>query len=192
MFKLNFKLPAGLFSGKRAMTVQGYREANVKNGLEFEGSTRLALVGGSVSNTIFLTGDLPVSLKSRSISWTGDGIVSEVFELPTYTGGVSVAYQNANANYIPPAEAVAPAIGLVTIIVGSSITDDGVLKFAPVPGIGNTSNQGKGATNEPLSDEHILKTNTAYLLRITSLDTQTQGVSSFLTWYEGELDLPLA
>lgn len=182
-------LPDGLFTGTRAMTVQGYREANVKNGLEFEGSTLLNLAGGVSNNTIFVTGNLPVSLKSRSISYTGDGVKSEIFELPTYTGGVSVAYQNANANFTPLAEAVPPAIGLASILVGATVTDDGVLKFAPAYGIGNVSNQGNGATNESISDEHILKENTAYLLKLTSLDAQSQQIASFLTWYEGLLDL---
>ena len=187
----SFHPPIGVFTGKRAITVQGYREANVKNGLEYEGSVLLTLAGNGVNDTIFLTGALPVSLKSRSVSYTGEGVKSEIFELPTYTGGVSVAYQNANANAVPPIGAVPPATGLSSIIVGATVTNEGVLKFAPIYGLGNVSNQGKGATNEALGDERIFKTNTAYLLRQTSLDSASQSVSSFLTWYEGELDITL-
>ena len=181
--------PVGLYTGTRAITIQDYREANVKKGLEYEGSVLFSLAGGASSNTIFLTGDLDVSLKARVINYSGDGIKADIFELPTYTGGTAVAYQNANSYATPPAGSIPPAVGLVQILSGATITDNGVLKFAPVYGLGNTSNQGKGATNQTLGNEHILKSNTAYLLRITSLDDQAQSVASFLSWYEGELDL---
>ena len=176
--------PEGLFTGLRAMTVQSYVEANVKNGVQHEGSTLLTLTAGAKNDTILLTGALPISLKGRFISYTGDGVQGDIFEAPTYTGGTDTPYQNPNA--------INPVVGLAKIIVGASVTDDGVLKFASAYSIGNQSNQGKGSSASVLGNERILKPNTAYLLRLTSLDTSTQQVSSFLTWYEGELDLPLA
>lgn len=181
--------PTGLYTGTRAMTTQGYREANVKKGLEFEGSVLFNLASLGASNTIFLTGALPVSLKTRVINYSGEGVKAEIFEAPNYTGGSSVAYQNSSAYATPVVGSIPPAVGLVQILTGAVIVDDGTLKFAPVYGLGNTSNQGKGATNQSLGEEHILKANTAYLLRITSLDSAAQSVSSFLSWYEGELDL---
>ena len=176
--------PAGLYEGTRAMTTQSYNEANVKNGVQHEGSTLLTLAGSASNDTIFLTGALPVSLKGRFISYTGDGVQGDIFEAPTYTGGIDTPYQNANA--------INPVVGLAKILVGPAVTVDGVLKFAPAYSIGNQSNQGKGSSASVLGEERILKPNTAYLLRLTSLDTASQQVSSFLTWYEGELDLPLA
>lgn len=174
--------PDGLYSGLRAMTVQDYTEANVKNGVQHEGSTLLTLGAGAVSDTIFLTGTLPVSLKGRTISYTGDGVAGEIYEAPTYTGGVDTEYQNANA--------INPVVGLSKILVGATVTVDGDLIFAPSYSIGNQSNQGKGATSSTLGSERVLKPDTAYLLRLTSLDDASQQVSSFLSWYEGELDLP--
>lgn len=175
--------PAGAYEGTRALTIQGYVEANVKNGVQHEGSTLLTIAGLAANDTIFLTGSLPVALKGRIISYTGGGVTGEIFEAPAYTGGTSAAYQNPNA--------ITQVAGLSQIIVGATVTDDGTLKFAPTHSLGNQSNQGKGATDTGIVGERILKPNTAYLLRLTSLDTQSQSVASFLSWYEGELDLPL-
>lgn len=179
----NVNEPEGIYDGTRAVTIQGYVEANVKNGVQHEGSTLLTIAGLASNDTIFLTGALPVALKGRIISYTGDGVSGEVFETPSYTGGASVPYQNANT--------INPVAGLSQIIVGSTVTDDGTLAFAPTYSLGNTSNQGKGATDTGIPTEHILKPDTAYLLRLTSLDSASQQVASFLTWYEGELDLPV-
>jgi hypothetical protein len=178
------EMPDGLYSGLRAITMQSYTEANSKNGVEHEGSTLLLAVGGGASNdTIFLTGSLPVSLKGRVIGFTGDGVTAEIFTGPAYTGGSPVPYQNASD--------INPVTGLSQIIVGATVSDDGTLAFAPEHLIGNTSVQGKGSTGAVVGREKLLKPNTAYLFRITSLDAAAQDVSSLLTWYEGELDLPL-
>ena len=175
--------PEGAFSGTRALTIQNFLEANVKRGLQHEGSALFNIAGGANNDTIFLTGSNPVSLKGRTINYDGVGIKGEIYTGATYTGGSQAAYENAND--------LNPVAGEVQIIVGATITDTGTLAFAPTYAFANSSNQGKGGLQPVLGDEKILKPNTAYLLRLTSLDTQSQRVSSFLTWYEGELDLPL-
>lgn len=176
--------PEGLYTGLRAMTVQDYVEANVKNGVQHEGSTLLAVTGGGSNDTIFLTGSLPVSLKGRKIAYSGLGVSAFIYKDPAYTGGTSIGYQNANS--------INPVTGLSQIIVGATVTNDGDLSFAPVHSLGNASNQGKGAVVSAIESEHILAPNTAYLLRLTNLDPQQQQVASHLSWYEGELDLPLS
>ena len=124
-----------------------------------------------------------MSLKGRIISYTGKGVVAYIYESPTYSGGVGAPYQNASS--------INPKPGQSQIIVGSTVTDDGSLSFAPVYFIGNQSNQGQGTTADSVTGERLLKSNTAYLLRLTSLDDQPQDISSYLSWYEGNLDLPL-
>ncbi|WAX23066.1 hypothetical protein pA_gene0025 [Vibrio phage 13VT501A] len=177
--------PDGLYEGRRAQTVQSYVEANSKNGVQHEGSTLLEGVAAGASNdTIFLTGALPVALKGRIISYTGSGVSAFIYEAPTYTGGTPAAYENASA--------INPVAGLSQIIVGATVSVDGDLVFAPVHFIGNQSNQGQGTTANSVTGERLLKPNTAYLLRLTSLDDQPQDISSYLSWYEGELDLPLS
>lgn len=176
-------LPDGVSVGRRAINVQTYTESNSKLGLQHEGSTLFTLAGSASNDTIFLTGDLPVSLKGRVLGYTGDGVTAEIFTGATYSGGVSAPYQNASD--------INPVTGLSQIIVGATITDEGSLAFAPNHLIGNTSNQGKGTASAVAGRESLLKPNTAYLFRITSLDTASQEVTSLLTWYEGLLDLPL-
>jgi hypothetical protein len=173
--------PDGLYVGLGAMTVQSYVEANVKNGTQFEGSVLLSMAGTSTNDTIFKTGSKPVILKTREISYSGDGLSTFIFEDATYTGGTSAVYQNANA--------IDPAVGTVDIIVGTTITDDGELIFAPIHYVGNVSNQGKGGSANTIGSERLLKPNTTYMLRIVSLDAQTQEVTSFLYWYEGNPDI---
>lgn len=176
--------PEGLYSGLRAITIQSYTEANSKNGVQHEGSVLLQDVPGLSSNdTIFLTGALPVALKGRIINFDGVGVKGEIYTGAAYTGGTPAEYQNASD--------INPVAGLSQIIVGATVTNDGDLAFAPTYSFGNESNQGKGGIQSTLGGEKLLKPNTAYLLRLTSLDTQAQNISSFLTWYEGGLDLPL-
>lgn len=177
--------PEGLYSGLRAMTVQGYEEANIKLGVQFEGSKNFGeLAGGTVLNTIFRTGDLPVALKKRLVSFTGTGVTGEIFINPTYTGGINEVYQNGTS--------INPQIGLSQILVNlTSLEDTGTLAFAPVHAFGNASNQGKGGVLTLIEPEHILAPNTDFLLRLTSLDNNPQRLASHLVWYEGNLDLPL-
>lgn len=176
--------PDGAFAGTRALTTQSYTEANSKNGTEHEGSTLLSAVAGGASNdTMFVTGALTVSLKGRVIGYTGDGVTARIFTGATYTGGTSVPYENASD--------INPVTGLSQIIVGATVTDDGTLAFAPDHLIGNTSNQGKGSTGAVIGREKLLKANTIYLFRLTSLDSAAQDITSLLTWYEGDLDFPL-
>ena len=177
------QLPEDVIIGRRAVTVAPYIEQNSKAGAQHEGSTLLLAVAGLASNnTIFKTGALPVSLKGRIIGYTGDGVTASIYTGATYTGGTSVPYQNASD--------INPVAGLSEIIVGATITTEGTLAFAPDNIIGNKSNQGKGSSGSIIGRESLLKPNTVYLFRLTSLDTSAQDIASLLTWYEGDLDLP--
>lgn len=170
--------------GKTGFVTQSFTEANSKNGTEHEGSTYLVgIAGGAKNDTIFLTGDLPVILKGRIISFSGIGVAAYIFESPSYTGGVPTNYQNASS--------INPVAGMAEILVGATVLTDGNTIFAPSYLIGNSSNNGRGSTGSIAGGERILKPNTAYLLRLASLDTGSQNIASFLSWYEGELDLPV-
>ena len=185
MFTKFLNFPSGIFRGLRAVNTQTYVEANSKLGVQHEGSTLLpGVLAGAENDTFFVTGALPVSLKGRVIGYTGDGVTAEIFTGATYSGGFSAPYQNASD--------INPVTGLSQIIVGATTLTDGTLAFAPDHLIGNTSQQGKGSTGAIIGREKLLKPNTIYLFRLTSLEaTQPQDIASLLTWYEGELDLPL-
>lgn len=177
--------PSDAYRGLRALTTQSYNECNIKLGTQHEASSIFLLVPGSgVLNTLFITGDKPVSLKAREISYSGTGLYAEIFESPTYTGGTGpLGYYNSSA--------ANPVQGEAEIYGEPSVTNEGSLKFAPIYYIGNMSNQGSGSSKVSIGGERILKSNTTYLFRITSLDTGVQNIASFLTWYEGVLDFPL-
>jgi len=179
----SLNLDAGYFNGLAGIISQTYTEANSKLGTQHEASALFEDVAGLASNnTIFITGALPLSLKGRVIGYSGLGVTAEIFRAPTYTGGTIAAYQNASD--------INPVTGLSQIITGATVTAPGTLVFAPDYLIGNTSNQGKGDPGKVLGRERLLRRNTTYLLRLTSLDTQPQDITSLLSWYEGELDLP--
>ena len=173
----------GMTKGFKAVITQTYIEANSKLGVQHEGSTRFTAAGNSVNDTFFVTGSLPVSLKGRVIRYTGEGVTAEIYTGATYSGGTSADYQNASD--------INPVVGLAQIIVGATTLTDGVLAFAPDELIGNTSQQGEGSAGSIIGREKLLKPDTVYLLRIRSLDSQPQDISSLLTWYEGGLDLSL-
>lgn len=179
---IDVEKPSEIYEGTRAVTMQGYVEANIKLGVQFEGSTLLTIGGSASNDTIFLTGSKPVSLKGRKISYDGNGVTAEVYANPTYTGGSPAAYQNANNKN--------SEVGESQIIVGANITDAGTLAFSPIHSLGNSGFFGGGSQVPGIESERILAPNTAYLLRLTNLDTGAQQVASHLSWYEGELDLP--
>lgn len=176
--------PLGAFEGFRALTIQNYIEANIKLGFQHEwADIVLELAGGASNDVIFITGALPTILKSNRIGYTGTGVTGYVYESPSYTGGTSSPIQNPNA--------INPAPTLNQILTGSTVSAAGTLIFSPEYSLGSTSQQSKGSPSRELGQEKILKPNTAYLFRITSLDAQIQGITSALSWYEGQIDLPL-
>lgn len=176
-------IPSGAFEGIRALTIQGYTEANVKNGIQFNASRRVVgLAAGANADSIFLTGNKPVILKARKIGYTGNGVAASIYRQAVYTGGTVAEINNPND--------LNPATTTVTLLSAPTITSIGILTTAIAYSEGNTSNQGKGIPEAVLGEEVVMSPNTAYLLRITSLDTAAQNFSSYLSWYEGSPDLP--
>ena len=181
-------LPALASQGLRAVNVQTYVESNVKLGNQHEFSVYdPALAFDGFNDFVLLTGAQPVALKGRVIRCNGAGVVSSVFQGPTYSGGVAQPYFNLNYKN--------PVAGLAQIIGGATVSDVGVKVAADKHVIGAAS-QGNQVTisegREAEGLEFIFAPNTAYLFRLASLgQSGTQRVSAYVTWYEGVLDLPL-
>lgn len=185
-YNYSVQVPTDVFRGLRAATVQSYTEANVKRGVQYEASAIFPdVASGGVIYTIFITGDDPIALKARHITYTGRGVKSDIFEGPTYSGGEGpIPYFNSNNMYQVP--------GSVEGYANPVVTDEGTQVFASGYSVGNQSNQGQGSTGIDLGGgENILKPNTTYLLKLESLDNSVQTIASFLYWYEGALDFPL-
>lgn len=176
-------IPDGVFVGTRAITIQGYTEANVKNGVQFNASRRFTGLAGSANlDSIFRTGSKPVILKARKIGYTGNGVSASIYSSPTYTGGTTSPITNPNN--------INPAISEVILLSSPVVTNIGTLATAIAYSEGNITSQGRGNAEATLGEEVLMKPNTAYLLRITSLDSSSQNLNAYLSWYEGSPDLP--
>lgn len=173
--------------GLRALTVQSYTEANVKNGLQYETSSDVVALTASTGriDIIMITGSKPVIVKSRVIDFVGKKIRSSVFRAPTYSGGTPATIYNLND--------INPIVTTVSVLSGATITNTGVEFGAPNVIYGSdlqgNSVQGTFAVS---GQERVLRSNTTYLLRLENLGDTVANVASYLTWYEGAPDLPAA
>ena len=138
-----------------------------------------ALAGGATGDGVIVTGNLPVVINSRVASYTGEGLIVEVKESPTYSGGTQLITHNKSR--------INDDIPQFAVMAGVTVTDSGSQVFADEYLIGNNSNTGSGQTGVGLGYDRVLKPNTAYLLRLESLDNQPQSVFVFNSFYEGEL-----
>jgi hypothetical protein len=177
-------MPPGLFEGLRAMTVQNYTEANVKNGVQYEASSNTAaLVAGASIDTIFITGAFPVLIKNRIVQFNGNSLLTRVYRAPSYTGGTPAAYFNMDD--------IGPVAGGVQILSGATVSAAGTEFGAPTYSIGSTDvGNSSLSTFSTQGVERRLRPNTAYLQRITNDSAATQRVTSYLSWFEGGSDLP--
>lgn len=176
--------PPGAFTGTRALTTQSYTEANVKLGTQFEtASLNSSLSAGANFDIIVKTGALPITVKSRQIAFTGTGMTARVYKGTSYAGGTPVAVFNLSDRVANPST--------VTVLSAPTISSVGTEFGAPTFGIGT-----EGSGNRPVSTysvpgiERSLAANSTYLLRITNDDIASQKVSAYLTFYEGNTDLP--
>jgi len=176
--------PNGLFSGIRAMTTQSYVEANVKNGVQYELALEaLAVLANGNVDTLFTTGNVPVLVKARQISFNGIKVEARVYRSPTFSGGSVVPYFNLNDRN--------PVAGTVVIRSGATISAVGTEFGAPTFAYGS---EGQGnsviSTFQLAGSERLLAPNTTYMLRVTNKDTSAKNIAAYLTWYEGNTDLP--
>lgn len=178
-------LPVGLFSGTRAVTQQNYTEANVKSGRQYETSWNVPALGSGASAYVsFVTGSNPVIVKSRIIKFNGTSLVTRVYRGPTFTPGDPIPYANLNDRN--------PVVGGVVVTLAPSVTAPGTEIAAPSYDVG-TDGQGNSSygTYSVYGSERVLRPNTAYLLQTLNDSGATQRVSGYLSWYEGQTDLPI-
>lgn len=178
-------IPALAFLGLRALNVQSYLESNVKLGAQFEFSTHTAaLAGNGVSRLVLITGAKPVIIKDRQIGCTGVGVTARVYKNPTYTGGTNLAIYNLRQDGVPPASTCTVKSGATVSAVGTEIAAP---TYVVGSGSGPLSNAGT-FSNRGL--ERVLAPNSTYLLEITNRDSGSIQLGTYVTWYEGAIDLP--
>lgn len=183
-------MPAGLFTGLRAITTQPYTEANVKNGVQY--SLRAVwpladqIAAAGVRRVWFKTGSKPVLIKLRDVQFVGEELTIQLFSGPTgVSGGTNLAISNYNG--INPVTATAQAKKNVTV-TGNGTEFGG---SDPEYFFGSANAPQRNAASIPQGRERVLPANTEFLVVITNTGTGTARLQYFLDWYEGGTDLPL-
>jgi hypothetical protein len=177
--------PIGVFVGTRAMTVQNYTEVNVKTGRQYEvSSLSLSVPAAANRDIILITGNSPIVIKAREITFNGSRLEARAYVGPTYTGGVAVPYFNLNTRN--------PVAGTVQILGGVTVTNVGTEGAAPTYALGGAGiGSSVVSTHRVAGAERVLAANTVNLLRTTNTDSVAQDIVTYATWYEGGTDLPL-
>lgn len=179
-----------VINGLKAFCTQTYDEMNKKRGLQFSASRIIigapASTGGvnatGVYYSVIRTGSLPVDLKRREFAYSGTSLIADIFESPTFTGGVVETVYNSNGMVDHTFE--------FHLLSGITLTSEGVKFSSPVYALGSASQQGKGSNNALYGSNYILAPNTDYLLKFYSTDTQAQNIAARIEGYEGLLDVP--
>lgn len=182
--------PDGLFSGLRAITVQFYPEANIKNGVQYDlrASWRL----GDVIPTLqsrrlwFQTGAKPVLVKLREFQYLAEEMTLRLFRNPSgVAGGTNLSINNYNG--ISPVASTSQAKKNVTT------TTDGVEFNAADPEVffGTQANPQRVQAVALQGRERVLPANTQFIVMVTNTGTGDARAEYHLDWYEGGMDLPL-
>lgn len=165
----------------RALRDGSIIQEGTRTGRLYNASRRVTgVAAGANVDSIFTVGALPVYLFHREVGRSGLGVSASIYRGPTFTGGT-----------LDPVYSVNDLTGdgdlsTIQLRIGPTVTAVGTQTIATSYAIGNTSNQGQGGIAELKQPLYMLP-NTAYLLRITSLDSQAQDITASIAWYEGYL-----
>lgn len=185
-------IPAGAFTGLRAMTVQFYPEANVKNGLQYNLRAVWPLADviatGTSRKIWFKTNAKPVIVKIRDFQYVAEELKLELFSGPTgVSGGTDLLIHNYNG--VNPVATTVQAKKNVTI-TGNGTQFDGA---DPEYFFGSANDpQRQSATAFPIGRERILPANTEFAVVISNTGTGSARVQYYLDFFEGGTDLPLS
>lgn len=183
--------PDGAYTGLRALTVQFYPEANVKNGLQYY--TRVSypladeIASGTSRDIVFRTTSKKVLAKVRIVHYNAQEIEIDLFGGVTFDDQTGTEFTPSNYN------GVNPVTSTVTIFKEPTVSDPGtrIDDCDPEYYFGSGSQGQRSGESIPEGRERVLAANTDYLVRLTNTGSGDARVQYFLDWYEGEPDLPL-
>lgn len=184
-------IPSGAFSGLRAMTVQFYPEANVKNGLQYNLRAVWPLADviatGTDRKIWFKTNAKPVIVKIRDFQYVAEELRLELFSGPTgVSGGTDLTIHNYNG--VNPVATTVQAKKNVTITNNGTQFDGGDAEYF----FGSANDpQRQSASAFPIGRERILPANAEFAVVITNTGTGNARAQYYLDFYEGSTDLPL-
>lgn len=178
-------MPDYVATGGRAINMQSYTESNTKLGTQFYFQITNTLAASGTFNIVFTTGAKVVLVKSRSLYTNGVNVSVQLFKAPTgVSGGSAIPIQNYND--------INPVATSVSAVSGATVTGNGTSWGAPEH-IYNQSANGQGqrsGSGLAPGGDRILKPNSSYLIQLVNGDTNTAPFDYFLTWFEGQPDLP--
>lgn len=182
-------VPDGAFIGLRAMTVQNYVEANVKNGGQFyiQHNVPTLVAATGVSKLLFTTGAKQVLIKGRDLYGAAEKVQLQIFKQPNAPAplGSLVTVHNFNDAIVPaPVSTVVVRSGVTTVSDGTAWGDP--QRLFGQSGIGQRTGSGLAP-----GGERILKANSSYLVVFSNPGTGSVDLDYFLTWYEGGTDFPI-
>lgn len=181
--------PSGAFVGLRALTIQPYTEANVKNGVQYYARAAWPLTdtiaAGSTRKVFVTTGAKQVVVKLRDFQYVAEELVLRIFRTPTgVTGGTPLVIHNYNG--VNPVATTLTATKNVTTIT-DGVEFDGT---DPEYFFGSTNAPQRSSNSIPQGRERVLPPNTTFLVTIQNTGTGVARAQYFLDWYEGGTDLP--
>lgn len=167
--------------GQRALIVEFFDSVNIKRGLQFYLRSSWPSADPIAANTpryvYFKTGDKPVIVKSRIVSYIGEEFALTISANPTITAATGTTINPSNLN------TVNPQVTTVTAIKDPTVTDEGVpIEDEPEYYYGGTSQGNRDANSIPPESERIIPANSEFLVKI-------EGAGRFsyrLEWYEGD------
>ena len=188
---INFtQLIKKLLRGERAVTVAGYPEQNVKNGLQYY--TRIVypllnqIGAGESKSIIFKTTSKKVLVKVRIVHYLAEEIKLELFKDPTFDDQTGTQLTPDNYN------GVNPVASTVQVYKDSTVTADGT----PLDNsdsehyFGSSAAPQRNGNSIPEGRERVLPVESLYHVKATNTGGGDARVQYFLDWYEGEPDLP--
>lgn len=181
-------IPDGAFTGRRAITVQPYTEANVKNGVQYylRASWPLTneILTGTTRKLWFRTGSKQVLVKLREFQYIAEEMRISLFVNPvTVTGGTTLTINNYNG--VSPVAPTSQALqGVTTVSDGTPLAD-------PEYFFGSQSAPQRVAGAVLQGRERVLPPNTEFIVAISNTGSGAARAEYFLDFYEGGTDLPL-
>lgn len=190
--------------GYRAITMQTYTEANIKNGVQYYARRAWANsnesgssfssgnVTASASNTRYLyfeTGSKPVIVKDRITKHIGEEFTLTIYSTPTI-GTFGNEIPITISNYRSDGGAVPTTIAKVAEIPFNDVSSAGTAIDTPEHFFGSTSTGQSQSSTLAADRERIIPANSSFLVGVHMTSGASGRFEYFLDWYEGGTDLP--
>lgn len=165
-------------ASNRVVTLAEIIEVCRLQGKVFEASRDISIPASGSAESILVSGSSPIILFSREIGFDGVGINAFVYRDPVYTGGTpETTIRNPNDINPQPVKS--------TLLVGSTITDNGVETRMTRYLFASTSNQSSGMPVQTIATPQLVLPNKPLMFDLVNRDTNSsQQVTAAISWAE--------